>query len=835
MKKELFTLASAALIFASCANEELLDITTPKVESEGITFGIVDDAITRGDINKDPADGKFKSYWNAEVDEISIAYFGVEKGGAGNLTLWNGVTGATRGVSSEVTSKNLGDVVAAYKATRTGNSGYFTAKQPDQLLTFQDGKNASFRVFRTNKASLEAGDLTYESTDANVETMQLAVVAFNTQDQPSEKAPFANFVMVADTIGGINSDKFAVGESLDLSFERAFAGLVFNTKGYDASVYGDLVSIEVELGTNDIAWDDANGKVDIAKKVLVGKDENGKDITKWTLSGGNGTTKAKLTLDQSGGGLEWNDDYYAFMQILPVDRSASENYTVKFEFDNGTITLDKSSSKSWVANNFYTIELDLTAQDYVVLGTTMIVNKNMPTLSPEGVIPNTGGTNASAITTFTSSVALSASQLAELKASYTGITSLTLANPAADLGTNLENVAQSSNKITTLTLTAATTAPVITSLTGFTTLNGPAVTSVPAGAYKGNTTITNLNFPKVETIGENAFEGAIGITTIGCDAEKLIIGTTDGKGNKTSALTTIGNNAFAGVALTLIDAPALTSLSEYPFAYKMDNKWTKVLLPSYDWSNPFICAQLLSGTALTDIDLSGVSAIGGDTGISLAGKTTLQNVILKENTAIGAGAFKGASTSGFNVENINKITSVGDEAFSGCTNLTAAIDFENAITEIGKEAFKSTAITAFDFTGITTIGEGAFQNVTTLTSVVIDDVATLEKNVFNGASNLATMSLKNVTTIKEGALTGLGSGAIIMFNKVLTDIDKAAFHANMGGQAGTEEEPIINGGGTIDYTLYVSRSQTGVTGNILKWKSGDKYYQATFTSIVKVY
>ena len=74
MKKELFTLASAALIFASCANEELLDITIPKAESEGITFGIVDDAVTRGDINKDPADGKFKSYWNAEVDEISIVH-----------------------------------------------------------------------------------------------------------------------------------------------------------------------------------------------------------------------------------------------------------------------------------------------------------------------------------------------------------------------------------------------------------------------------------------------------------------------------------------------------------------------------------------------------------------------------------------------------------------------------------------------------------------------------------------------------------------------------------------------------------------------------------------
>ena len=48
----------------------------------------------------------------------------------------------------------------------------------------------------------------------------------------------------------------------------------------------------------------------------------------------------------------------------------------------------------------------------------------------------------------------------------------------------------------------------------------------------------------------------------------LIMGTTDDEGNKTSALTTIGDNAFAGVNLTLIDAPALTSLSDQPFVIK---------------------------------------------------------------------------------------------------------------------------------------------------------------------------------------------------------------------------------------------------------------------------
>lgn len=650
--------------------------------------------------------------------------------------------------------------------------------------------------------------------------MQLAVAAFNEQNQASAKAPFNNFMMVADPIEKINSAELAVGESLELKFERAFSGLVFNTKGYDFDTYGVLKSITVTMDKNNIAWSDATGKVDIAKKV----DE------KWALSGGTGVKVAKLTLNSTTG-LKWSDDDYAFMQILPIDRSEAESYTIAFEFANGTVTLEKSSSKTWEANNFYTIGLDLDAQDYIVLNTTMIVNKSMPTLTGDGTIPNSGGKKASDITTFISGVSLSATQLADLK-KYTGITALTLANPAADLGTNLKNVTEGTS-IATLTLTKATTAPVITSLAGLTTLNGPEVTSVPAAAYKNNAVITKFKFPKVQTIGENAFEGATGVTTIGCNDETLIIGTTADE-IKTSALTTIGSYALANLNLTLIDAPALTSLSAMPFAYKMDNAWTKVLLPMYDWSETMVRIQLLGSAALTDVDLSGISAIGGNTGISLDSKTSLKNVILKENTAIGAGAFKGAGTTGFNITNLNKITSVGDDAFSGCSKLTAAIDFENAIKAIGKNAFKGTAITSFDFTGITTIGEGAFQNVTTLATAVLDDVATLEKDVFNGATGLKNMNLKKVTTIKEGALTGLGD-VTIMFNEVVTDIDKAAFHGTLGGQAGTKEDPIIvNGGTSLEYNLYMPMSQEGVENNTLTWKSGELYYKATFKAIYKL-
>lgn len=825
MKKELFALASVALIFASCANEDLLDIKTPVAEGEGVTFGLIDGANTRGDIKRDPADNQFKSYWNSEADKISVAYFGVEKNGSGDLDVWSGVSGATRGTSLAVTGKELGAAVATYKATKTGRTGYFTSNAPSELLTFDGETEASFRVFRANKAPLVAGDLVYSSTAQDEESMLLKVAAFAEQNQASAKAPFENFVMVADPIEGINSKELAVGESLDLSFERAFSGLAFSTKGYDLDAYGKLKNITVTLTTNNIAWDDANGTVDIANKDKKGK---------WTLAGGSEVKTAKLTLNSTTG-LDWSDDNYAFMQILPVTRDGAEKYTVAFEFENGTVTLQKSSSKSWEANNFYTIALDFTTQEYIVLGTTLIVNEDMPVLDSDGKID--GITEPSSITTFVSAVSLSSEQLAELKDKYTGIINLTLANPAADLGTNLVNVTSTTN-ITSLTLTKATTAPVITSLANLATLDCPEVTSIPAGAYMGNAVITKFKFPKVVTIGANAFNGATNVTTIGCDnSATLIIGTTDDKGNKTSALTEIGNRALENLNLTVIDAPSLTTLSA-PFGYGVTNEWTKVLLPNYTWDNEMVREQLLHGAALTDIDLSGVSAIGGATGISLAGKANLKKVILSANTAVGAGAFKGAGTSASQlvIENLNKITSVGDEAFSGCTSLQADIDFENTITTIGKDAFKGTGITSFDFTGITTIGEGAFQGATELTAVILDDVTALEKNVFNGANKISTMNLKSVTTIKEGALTGLKDGIIIMFNKAVTDIDAKAFHATLGNATGTKIDPIIvNSGTELKYTLYMSKSQEGVDGNTLTWMSGEKYYKATFTSIVKMF
>ncbi|MCD8079394.1 MAG: leucine-rich repeat domain-containing protein [Bacteroides sp.] len=370
------------------------------------------------------------------------------------------------------------------------------------------------------------------------------------------------------------------------------------------------------------------------------------------------------------------------------------------------------------------------------------------------------------------------------------------------------------------------------------TLTCPEVTEIPASAYEGNTAISKYYFPKVKTIGEKAFKGAT-LTKIGCADEDLIIGTTDAAGNKTSSLTTIGANALEGITgLIEIDAPALTSFGNTPFGYNTSLAFEKVLLPKYDWSDPLTAALLTQGTAMKEIDLSGTNLVGN--GINLSGKANLAKVILSPNTAISEGVFKSSGTGGgvteLKVSNINKITSVGKDAFFGCSKLAGDIKFENTIAAIAAGAFNGTAIKSFDFTGITTIGEGAFQGATALTSIVVPSVTTLEKNVFNNALNLANVTLSNVTTIKEGALDGLASGAQIILPKVLTNIDPTAFSTSLGVQAGTEAAPIIVGSGTIDYNLLVNKSQTGVKGNDLTWKAADgKFYKATFTKITAVF
>ena len=880
MKQKLFALMSVAALLASCSNDDFLTQKPNEApKSEGIVFKMVDTATTRGEFTTDE-EGNFATSWNAEVDRIGIIYSGVVKGLATDITtadatIWNDVAAATKTANTptfEIGYDGANDLYAIYKTTRSGSYGWVTAVDDNNVLKFANQaaspanqKKGSFRAIRP----VNNTNVTYSTNDQSVATMTVLPGDFTTQNQVGKKANFDNFFMVADPIDNIYSSTNAVGEELTLSFQRPYAALAVRTVGYNNAVYGNLKSVTVTAATSNLS--STNSSVDVAKKVDGA----------WVVTPGAGALNSVKLNINGGVGINWSDNAYAFIQILPVDRSEmpiAETYTVDLEFVNGTIRFNKSTTNSWSANSFVKMTCNLDEQDYLYLATnnTLIINNALPRLN--GANQFDGGVAANSVTNFISKIVLSSEQLAVVKNKYTGVTDLTLANQSADLGDDLANV-YSGARLASLTLTEATVAPKLSGTgtsVALATLSCPKVTEVPAYAYQNNGVLNNVYLPVVETIGNYAFSRASRLTTIGCNAQALKIGyMTYSPTVKHSSLTTIGSFAFEGINIITIDAPEVTTMGARAFGSAAINSLTTVLLPKYDFSDTYNAIALLSGSRLATADLSAVEELGVTT-IAFTG-TALNTVTLKPGVKIGLSAFANctglsrvdnlyqaaeigenafrgctaltdvkvnAATIGVNAFNNSGLTNVvigsgvttiADGAFNGCTALNTVSNLAN-ISSIGKEAFKGTLIPAFDFTSAT-LGEAAFMNCALLKGTVRSNVTTLEKDVFNGALLADRFVFPNVTTIKSGALNGVSAAtfATVTFGQALTSIEKDAFCAALTVVPGVNDGSAVNKPitGTAAFHLILA-DKTGlvVSGNNVTFLATDgKYYQITFNSV----
>lgn len=879
MKQKLFTLVSLAALLASCSSEEFQFEEQGQNASpvaEGITFKISNDAASRGEFKTD-AEGKFYTAWNAEIDKIGIAYTGVKrqkKVGVNDADdNWCNLEGAS--VSSAVSGDKIlsnvnadnGIGIAIYKTTKSGGEGNFTANGEKHTLYFADAAQdpsqqvkGCFRVYRpiydATGATMSA--VTYSNKDGKSPIMKVAVNDFITQKQSSVKANFDNFFMVADPIDDIWESDFAVGESLPLSFERPFTALAISTTGYDKNLYGELKSVKVEMEESKIS---ASGvTVDIAKKV----------DGKWTYETTNTSKVVTLNINETTG-LDWSDDYYAYIQALPVDRTdirgGYENYTVTLTFEEGTFTIDKSTKNNWNANSFISISCDLTAKPYLYFeqSNTLVVNSALPKLDAEKKFD---GVDAGYVTNIIANVPLTKEELNTIKEEFTGVTDMTLANEAADLGENLENVYNKAVK--TLTLTKSLTAPIVNTASTLTTINCPAATVVPANAFKGNTKLTTVNLPVVEEIGANAFDGATSLNTIGTTSSKINIAKKVGD-NYISSLTKVGEFAFANIALTSIEAPELSNIGSKAFGTYTLSSLTTVKLPKYDYSDAANRESLLKSTKIEEVDLSGVSELNM-LGVEFNNVNTLKKVTLKEGAIVGDNVFNGctklatvtnlekASVIGENAfkrtalttatlntqeikagafencTNLNsvnfgeKVTTIGDNAFKGARTLNSVIVVKNNIKTVGKSAFEGTAITSFKFTDAT-LGEAAFKDLTSITTDIVSNVTVLEKDVFKGVKQVANFTLPNVSEIKEGALANLKTSVNLYCGSALTAIDANAFTSTFGGGDGSTVEKAKTA--TVNYNLILSNKE-GLTikDKVLTYKATDgKYYSITFTSI----
>ena len=266
-------------------------------------------------------------------------------------------------------------------------------------------------------------------------------------------------------------------------------------------------------------------------------------------------------------------------------------------------------------------------------------------------------------------------------------------------------------------------------------------TEVPYGAFKNLANITTLTLPEgLELISQDAFNGCTGLTAV------TIPGT----------MKQIDSNAFKGCT-------NLTSLTLDYSENLTDGGWMfgkGVLLFN---GTPFI------QTNITDFVANRPFMTGGNSVPFTALKRvtfgpqvtsipvymfyglTLEQLVLSENvTEVGNYAFRDCTLPNGVVFPFSKMKKIGIQAFYGCSGLPATIDL-SAIEEIGSNAFQNCTSIESLIIGGGTIGSSAFNGCTNLSSITLNEgVTEIGSSNFSGLTNLATISLPS-TLKKIGA------------------------------------------------------------------------------------
>ena len=324
------------------------------------------------------------------------------------------------------------------------------------------------------------------------------------------------------------------------------------------------------------------------------------------------------------------------------------------------------------------------------------------------------------------------------------------------------------------------------------TYRGLPVTSIGNQAFQYCDSLTSITIPdSVTSIGDYAFRGCSSLTSITIPDSVTSIGSSVFRGCSSltsiaigNGVTSIGVSAFGGCSsLTSITIPdSVTSIGDRAFSG---------------------CSSLTSIKIPDSVTSIGVSAFGGCS--SLTSIKIPDSVI-----SIGYQAFFGCSSL-TSIMIPEDVTSIGDSAFFGCSRLTS-ITIPDSVTSFGRGAFSGcSSLTSIIVTGsnpvyhsagnclietdsktliagcknsiiptdgsVTSIGEFAFYNCSSLTSVEIPvSVTSIGEHAFSYCSSIASIKIPDsVISIGSGAFSYCSSITSIKIPDSVTSIGGGAF------------------------------------------------------------